>query len=186
MKLKVIFTYDLNPETGEIKLLSKEEVTVDTTTETKKTTKKTAVKADTNTEPIVTLDTNKLLLTQGVVDLLQIDEDCRVDVRYERKGSRSLPIIGTDKAFNLKCGNKVTAKLTVSYRGAANEKLAAYGTVFKLEPTDKEGIFYLVGDKEPEDTKIPEEIINIENELDIEDLSDIEDTLELNKFDFNL
>lgn len=74
----------------------------------------------------------------------------------------------------------------MSYRGAANDKLAGYGTVFKLEPTDNKGIYYLVGDKVPEDVKVPDEIINIESELDITNLDDIllEDEKELGNFDF--
>ena len=85
--------------------------------------------------------------------------------------------------------NKITAKLTVSYRGAANEKLSAYGTTFKLEPTENEGIFYLVGDKVQEEHPVPDEIVNIENELDIDALDDLdidEDDKNLGKFDFNL
>ena len=45
---------------------------------------------------------------------------------------------------------------------------------------NKEGIFKLVGDKQPSDIEIPDEIINIEEELDIETLDDIEE------FDFSL
>lgn len=192
MKLDIIFHYNVDEQTGEITYIGKEEVTVDTAKTASKTSKssgKSSSKVDNNPDPIVTLDSNKLILTQGAVDLLQVCEDCRVDIKYEKKDKKAVPIIGTDAAFGTKAGNKLTKSNTVSYRGAANEKLSAYGTVFRLEPTKNEGIYYLVGDKEPEETKVPDEIINIENELDIEMLDDINidlDNTELGDFDFKL
>ena len=192
MKLDIIFHYNVDEQTGEITYIGKEEVTVDTAKTASKTSKssgKSSSKVDNNPDPIVTLDSNKLILTQGAVDLLQVCEDCRVDIKYEKKDKKAVPIIGTDAAFGTKAGNKLTKSNTVSYRGAANEKLSAYGTVFRLEPTKNEGIYYLVGDKEPEETKVPDEIINIENELDIEMLDDINidlDNTELGDIDFKL
>lgn len=188
MKLDIIFHYNVDEQTGEITYIGKEEITVDTAA-SKTTSKASTKKADSNPDPIVTLDSNKLILTQGAVDLLQVCEDCRVDIKYEKKDKKAVPIIGTDAAFGTKSGNKLTKSNTVSYRGAANEKLAAYGTVFRLEPTKNEGIYYLVGDKEPVETKVPEEIVNIENELDIDILDDINidlDDTELGTFDFKL
>lgn len=185
MKLKVIFTYDIDPLTGEMTLLAKEEVTVDTTKEI--TTKKSTTKVDSNPEPIVTLDSNKLILTQGAYDLLKICEDCRIDVKYKKKDKQAVPVIGTDQAFSTKGGNKVTAKLTVSFRGASNEKLAAYGDIFRLEPTEDEGIFYLVGNKK--ENPIPSEMIDIESELDIEALDNLmidEDDTNLENIEFKL
>ena len=105
MKLDIIFHYNVDEQTGEITYIGKDEVTVDTTLETpKKSTKKSSSKADSNPEPIVTLDSNKLILTQGAVDLLQVCEDCRVDVKYKKKDKQTHPVIGTDKAFGTKGG----------------------------------------------------------------------------------
>ena len=97
-------------------------------------------------------------------------------------------MIGTDAAFGTKAGNKLTKTNTVSYRGAANDKLAAYGTVFKLIPTDEEGIFYLVGDKQPIAPETPKELVDIDTELDIPSLEEIDnaDDKDLGNFDFNL
>lgn len=184
MKLDIIFHYDVNEQTGEIVYIGKDEVTVDTKKTTAKTTTKSSSKVDSNPDPIITLDPNKLILTQGAVDLLNICPDCRVDIKYKKKGKATVPVIGTDAVFGTKSGNKLTKSNTVSYRGASNEKLATYGTIFKLEPTDTEGIFYLVGDKEVSETKVPDEIINIEEELDITNLNDLDD--ELTEFDFSL
>lgn len=102
MKLDILFHYEVDETTGEIKYIGKEELTVDT----KKTSTKssTTSKVDTNPEPLITLDPNKLILTQGAVDLLQICPDCRVDIKYKKKGKTTIPIIGTDAAFGTKSG----------------------------------------------------------------------------------
>lgn len=192
MKLDILFHYEVNEQTGEITYIGKEEISVDTKatkSATKTSTKASAAKVDTNPDPIITLDSNKLILTQGAVDLLQVCADCRVDIKYKKKDKKAVPIIGTDAAFGTKSGNKLTKSNTISYRGAANEKLSAYGTTFKLEPTEDKGIYYLVGDKVQEENSVPDEIIDIENELDIESLDNInidEDDKDLEKFDFNL
>ena len=192
MKLDILFHYEVNEQTGEITYIGKEEISVDTKatkSATKTSTKASAAKVDANPDPIITLDSNKLILTQGAVDLLQVCADCRVDIKYKKKDKKAVPIIGTDAAFGTKSGNKLTKSNTVSYRGAANEKLSAYGTTFKLEPTEDKGIYYLVGDKIQEENSVPDEIIDIEIELDIESLDNInidEDDKDLEKFDFNL
>lgn len=192
MKLDILFHYEVNEQTGEITYIGKEEISVDTKatkSATKTSTKASTAKVDANPDPIITLDSNKLILTQGAVDLLQVCADCRVDIKYKKKDKKAVPIIGTDAAFGTKAGNKLTKSNTVSYRGAANEKLSAYGTVFKLEPTEDKGIYYLIGDKVQESNPVPEEIIDIEKELDIEALDNLnidEDDKDLEKFDFNL
>ena len=192
MKLDILFHYDVNEQTGEITYIGKEEISVDTKatkSATKTSTKASTAKVDANPDPIITLDSNKLILTQGAVDLLQVCADCRVDIKYKKKGKKAVPIIGTDAAFGTKSGNKLTKSNTVSYRGSANEKLSAYGTTFKLEPTEDEGIYYLVGDKIQEENSVPDEIIDIESELNIESLDNLnidEDDTNLEKFDFKL
>lgn len=183
MILNVIFKYDINPKTGDMKLLSKEEVTVDTTTDVVKKSTKKSTKIDDNPNPIITLESNKLVLTQGAVDLLSVDSDGRIDVKYKKVGKETKPVIGSEAAFKTKGGNKLTKSNTVSFRGVANEKLASYGDTFTLEPTNEEGIFYLVGNKNPDVTPIPDDVIDIENELE---LNNLEGDIDLEKFDFNL
>ena len=82
--------------------------------------------------------------------------------------------------------NKLTKSNTISFRGSANDKLSEFGTVFKLEPSEDEGIFYLIGDKVL--NPIPEDSIDIESELDIESLDSIEleNKEDLSRFDFTL
>ena len=102
------------------------------------------------------------------------------------RGKTAVPVIGTDTAFGTKGGNKLTKTNTVSFRGAANDKLAEFGTTFTLEPSEDEGIFYLIGDKM--NNPIPDDTIDIESELDIEALEDIDlaDSVDLENFDFKL
>ena len=83
--------------------------------------------------------------------------------------------------------NKLTKTNTISFRGVANEKLSEYGTTFKIEPSEDEGIFYLIGDKM--NNPIPDETIDIKSELDIESLDDInlnDDDVNLESFNFTL
>ena len=184
MKLDILFHYNVDENTGEITFIGKEEITVDTATSTKRQAK--PVKVEANIEPLITLDSNKLVLTTGAVDMMKICPDCRVDIKYKKKYKVSLPVIGTDAAFCTKGGNKLTKTNTVSFRGSANEKLAEYGSVFKLEPSEDEGIFYLIGDKM--NKPIEDEAIDIEGELDLDSLEelDIDDSSDLEGFDFKL
>lgn len=185
MKLDILFHYNVDEITGEMTFIGKEEITVDTATSAKKQTTK-ATKVVENSEPLITLDSNKLILTTGAVETLNVCADCRIDIKYKKKDKTSVPVIGTDAAFGTKGGNKLTKTNTVSFRGAANDKLAEFGTTFKLEPSEDEGIFYLIGDKTT--NPIPEDAIDIESELDVDALDDldIEDTTNLDDFDFTL
>lgn len=184
MKLDILFHYNVDENTGEITFIGKEEITVDTATSTKRQAK--PVKVEANIEPLITLDSNKLILTTGAVDMMNICPDCRVDIKYKKKDKVSVPVIGTDTAFGTKGGNKLTKTNTVSFRGSANEKLAEYGSVFKLEPSEDEGIFYLIGDKM--NKPVEDEAIDIEGELDLDSLEElaIDDSSDLEGFDFKL
>lgn len=185
MKLDIVMHYSVDEKTGEITFIGKDEIKVDTAKKTS-TSRKSSSKKDENPEPIVTLDSTKLTLTQGAVDLLQVCEDCRIDIKYDKKGKQLLPKIGTDAAFKSKGGNLLSGKNTVRYGGANNKKLAGYGTTFKLEPTEDEGIYWLVGDKMPEEQEVPKELVNIESELDMTDLENIEESTDLSSLSYIL
>lgn len=178
--------YEINEQTGEVKFIGKEEITVDTAEKVVKKTAAKAAKIEENTEPLITLDPNKLILTTGAVQTLNVCPDCRIDIKYKKRNKVSVPVVGTDTAFGTKGGNKLTKSNTISFRGSANDKLSEFGTVFKLEPSEDEGIFYLVGDKVL--NPIPEDAVDIENELDIESLDSIEleNKEDLSNFDFTL
>lgn len=184
MKLDILMHYEVNEQTGEVKFIGKEEITVDTKA-TKSTTKKATTKKVDDSRPVITLEANKLVLTQAVVDMLAVCPDCRIDIKYKKRDKLSVPVIGTDAAFGTKAGNKLTKSNTVSFRGSANEKLSQYGTTFTLEETEDEGIFYLIGDKVPEAPEVPEEVVNIESELEIANLDEL-DNEDIENYDFNL
>lgn len=185
MKLDILMHYDIDEQTGEVKFIGKEEITVDTTKTVKRTSTK-STKVEENNEPLITLDSNKLILTTGAVQTLNVCADCRLDIKYKKKDRTSVPVIGTDSAFGTKSGNRLTKTNTVSFRGSANDKLSEFGTTFKLEPSEDEGIFYMIGDKM--NNPVPEDTIDIESELDLDSLDnlDIEDSVELEEFDFTL
>ena len=185
MKLDIVMHYSVDEKTGEITFIGKDEIKVDTAKKTS-TSRKSSSKKDENPEPIVTLDSTKLTLTQGAVDLLQVCEDCRIDIKYDKKDKQLLPKIGTDAAFKSKGCNLLSGKNTVRYGGANNKKLAGYGTTFKLEPTEDEGIYWLVGDKMPEEQEVPKELVNIESELDMTDLENIEESTDLSSLSYTL
>ena len=186
MKLDILFHYDVDETTGEVTFIGKEEIAVDTAASTTKRTTTKATKVVENVEPLITLDSNKLVLTTGAVETLGVCADCRIDIKYKKKDKVSIPVIGTDAAFGTKGGNKLTKTNTVSFRGSANEKLAEFGTTFKLEPSEDEGIFFMIGDKVND--SIPDDAIDIESELDLDALEalDIDASHDLESFDFTL
>lgn len=166
MKLDILFHYYVDEITGEIKFIGKEEITVDTK---KSVSKSTSSKIDSNPEPIVTLSDSKLTLTQGAADLLGVNPDDKVAVKYDKDKN---PIIGSDSSFGTQTGNRLTKSLTVSYKGDKYNRLITYGDTFKLEKTDKEGIFKMIGNKDKDDLDVPEELVNITEEIDsIEDIN---------------
>jgi hypothetical protein len=185
MKLDILMHYDINESTGEITFIGKEEITVDTAVKAVKKSAMKVAKVDESTEPLIKLDPNKLILTTGAVQMLNVCADCRIDIKYKKKDKASIPVIGSNEAFGVSGGNKLTKTNTISFRGAANAKLAEFGTIFKLEPSEDEGIFYLIGDK-PAITSDDE--IDINSELDIDSLEDIdlENTKDLDGFNFTL
>lgn len=160
MKLDIIFHYEVDEQTGEIKFIGKNEMTVDT----KKTvSKSSSSKIDSNPEPIITLTDNKLILTQGAAELLGVNPDDKVAIKYDKDKN---PIIGSDLNFGTQTGNRLTKSLTISCKGDKYNKLSGYGDTFKLESTDKSGIFKMIGNKNHNELEVPEELVNITEELD--------------------
>ena len=161
---KLLLTIETDVETGDIKLLNREVINDDIKPVKKKSTSKVVE----NPEPIVTLADNKLSLTTGAMDLLKIAADSKVAVKYNKEGK---PIIGSDEAFGTKTGNRVTKSNTISFKGDKYDRLAAFGTEFRLESTDKEGIFLMVNNKEED---LSEDAVDINSELDVPSLDDLD------------
>lgn len=177
----------INSETGEIKSFSPVK---------KSTTKKSVSKVDTDTTPKLTLETSKYILTQAAVDLLGVQPDDRIDIKYEKQGKRMVPIIGSNEAFGTKAGNKLTKSLTVSCRGKANEELSQYGTTFTITAHPiKEGLFILNGNKIIPEQQVDDVVEIKEDQSDVDLDSELDDLLaedstdnitEITNFDFNI
>lgn len=157
----------VNVETGEVKEVK-----------TKKTTTKKK-KEEESSDPQITLESNKYILNTAAVNLLQVEPDDRLCIKYKKVGKTVIPVIGTEAAFKTGGGNKLTKTNTVSCRGKANEELSTYGTVFTLsENPDGSGTFILTGDKVDQAPVVSDEAVEVEDEDIRKDLEQIEDSIE--------
>ena len=78
--------------------------------------KKTVVKNE-SSEPKLILESNKYQLTQAAVELMGVEPDDKIDIKYEKQGKNITPVIGSDETFGTKQGNKLTKSFTVACRG---------------------------------------------------------------------
>lgn len=184
---KVLFTYEQDSETGEIKCINREVIS-DEKVSKKVSKKKTNVSE--SSLPQIILEDNKYTLNSAAVELMGVNPDDRLDIKYEKSGKMMIPVIGTNESFGTKAGNRLTKSFTVSYRGKANEELHTYGTVFNISPhTSKSGIFIMQGDVvQPiiEDDKV--EIKDEDIDVDLSDFieADEDEVEEITSLDFNL
>ena len=188
---KVLFTYEQDDETGEVKVINREVVNDDLPKPKKKTSAPKKSKADENPEPELTLEDNKYCLNTAAVELLGVEAEDRIDIKFEKRDKVRVPVIGCNTAFGTQGGNRLTKSNTVSYRGKNHDLLEEYGTVFSFKETDKEGIFELIGDKpipeEKEDDNVKivdEEVEEIGRPEDLEGILD-GDATEVNADDIN-
>lgn len=162
------------------------EISIKKTTTTRK--KKTVVDDD----PVakITLTDNKYVLNNAAVQLLGVEPDMKLEIKYEKSGFTETPHIGINTAFGTDGGNRVTKTFTVSCRGKQNERLSQFGDVFELEahPT-KEGIFIMKGNKEVS-PEIPEEVkeeiqLPDDCEFSLDELDDNKDVTEISSSDLD-
>ena len=158
---KVLFTYEQDPETGEIKTLNREVINTDLGTK-RKTKTSSRLPKDTDPNPKITLESNKLVLNAAAAELMGISPEDRVELKYEKIGTKFCPIIGNQTAFGTSGGNRVTKSLTISFRGKAHDRLAEYGEVFTITAhTAKSNVFMLHGNHEPEE--VPQQEITVDD-----------------------
>ena len=151
--------------------------------EEKSKRKTSKVKKEESSEPILTLEDNKYCLTQAAADLMGVEPDCKLDIKYEKRGKETVPVIGSDDVWGTKGGNKLTKSLTVACRGSKNEELSKFGQEFTLVPHEKkDGLFILQNgtakveiDDEVEDLQDLEEAISLPVDVDLQDLIDDSD-----------
>ena len=185
MIIKMLCTFDFNPETNEYKPIGTPEIVKD------KPKKK--VTCDSATAEVTLLD-SKYMLTQAAVDLLDVTPGDRINICYNNLPDNpnvKVPIIGSSKSWGNDLGNKLTKSLTVSYRGVANSVLAEYGEVFTLEPY-KDGLFIMRGDKPvvvddnievTETPEVEEDLQEIEEDFLVQNLED-DENYEISDIDF--
>lgn len=146
---KLKFELIIDTETEEFSVINVSTGEAKTVPIPKKTTKK--VKKEESSSPQLILEDNKYCLNSAAINLMGVTPDDKLDIKYEKRGSTMVPVIGTDEAFGTKGGNKVTKSNSVACRGSKNEELSKYGHVFEITPHDsKDGLFILTGDATPE------------------------------------
>lgn len=148
-----------------------------------KTPKKKTVQDD-GEEPKLILEENKYRLTSAAVSLMGLDENSKLVIKYEDGKSGAIPVIGTNTAFGISSGNKLTKSNTVACRGGNREELAKHGTEFTLVPhPNKDGLFILHSGEMQIDQSIGDDNVKVEGEegenipfdLDLSELVDDQD-----------
>lgn len=187
MIIKMLITFDFNPDTNEYTPIKKELIKDEAP---KKSTVK--AKVEETGDPQITLESNKYVFNQAAASLMGIEWEDRISIKYQKVDGLLFPIIGKDEAFGTGGGNKVTKSLTVSCRGNANERLSKYGDTFTITKLkDKEGLFVLVGNaerpEEPEqdEVKVPDDLDDIDLPLDT-NIEEDKDTFEITDDTFEL
>lgn len=109
----------------------------------------------------------KVQLNNSAINLTGYEPDMKIDIKFEKKGKKQIPVM-----MQADSGNRLTKSYTISCRGSRHDDLLKYGDVFELEPyPDKDGYFYLKGNKAIEDDiiEVPQEISEPEDDFSDED-----------------
>ena len=185
-EVKLLFNVVVDTNTGEIttKCIKK---SIDKLVNVVEAKPKRASKSkkEESSEPTLTLEENKYFLDQAAIDLMGVEPGCKIDIKYEKRGKETIPVIGDDDTFGTKQGNKLNKNLSVACRGSKNEELSKYGTEFTLVPHEtKDGIFIL----QNKDAKLEqalddtiekpdgiEEDVELPMDIDLQDLIDDKD-----------
>lgn len=182
---QVVVTFNFDPET---ELVSDVKCMVDGIEKKKKTTKKVKeVIEEMASEPIITLEPNKLVFNNKAVADMDIKYEDRIVIKWEKIDGKMAPIIGKDIAFDEEgTGNKVTKSNTVTYKGKANDILADLGTEFNILEKE-EGIWRLVP-KGITINSVPklEEVYEEAEETEADLLVDTDDITEIDDLQFKL
>lgn len=197
MIIKMMITFDYDPETNEYKPI-KQEIIKD---KAKDPALELAEEAKESGEPQLTLASNKYILNQAAADLIGVKYEDKLDIKYQLIDSIRYPIIGSNISWKTSGGNKLTKSLTVSCRGNANNLLSEFGDTFSLSPWQGHpGLFILIGNKDREiaqddnievkenpetEIDIQEETFTDEDSFNLEDENFEEDDFELKDLNFD-
>lgn len=177
----MLITFDYNPETNEYKPL-KQEIIKD-----KKNDPliKKAKEAEESEEAQITLTDNKYILNKKAAELLQVEPDDRLDIKYQLIDNMKFPIIGKDTIWKTKSGNKLTKQLSVSCRGTANSLLSEFGNIFNLTKwKGHEGLYLMLGNKDFESSEDIDITESEEPQTDIQE--DSFENIDIDENDFEL
>lgn len=78
------------------------------------------------------LESNKLIITPALANLLKVKEGERLVVRYKEDGEFIEPFLASPSVFNEEGGNKLTKGLSISFRGDQHIALSRFGNVFEV------------------------------------------------------
>ena len=99
---KVLFTYEQDTETGDIKCINREVINDDIKPVKKASTPKKKSSKNESSEPQIILEDNKYTLNSAAVELMGVEPDDRLDIKFEKNGKLMIPIIGTNESFGTK------------------------------------------------------------------------------------
>ena len=133
----------------------------------KKATSSKKPKDDGDPVAKVMLLDGKIQLNTAAINLTGYEPDMKIGIEFEKKGKKQIPVM-----MQADSGNRLTKSYTISCRGSKHDNLLEHGDVFELEPyPDKDGYFYLKGNKAIEDDiiEVPQEISEPEDDFSDED-----------------
>lgn len=156
------------------------EISIDTDTNEIKSCKVIEEKkkpSNKRTGKIAELESNKLVLTDDIINMMNLKTGDKVEIRYEFSDGVTYPVIASSEAFGVQSGTRLTKDGTIALRGKRNEELARFGTVFNVVPyPDHEDLFLLQGDRAKD---IQEIELDSDLPIDLEDIPEIIDDDEI-------
>ena len=183
--VKLTYEMSVNTDTGEILETRLIDRSIDNSDlKAVKPSAKKKVVQDEDKEPKLILEDNKYRLNNAAVELMGLDTDSKLNIRYEQGKGGDVPVIGTSIAFGISSGNKLTKSNTVACRGHNREELAKYGEEFVLVPhPSKPGLFILTSESVKPEQLIGDDNVSVEGgededlpfDLDVKELVDDED-----------
>lgn len=162
--MTIVYELTIDSDTGEI---------IDTQIKSKeigkKATKKKETKKEESSDPLVVLESNKLVFNNAALQFMDFQAGDKIKVAYKPVSSKTVPLIGRAEAFDTaKDGNVLTKSGTVAFRGVKNEELSNFGTEFRPSKYS-EGLFILQSKDEPPTQIVADENIEL-NEDEVADL----------------
>ena len=193
--VKLTYEMSVNTDTGEILETRLIDRSIDNSDlKAVKPSAKKKVVQDEDKEPKLILEDNKYRLNNAAVELMGLDSDSKLNIRYEQGKNGDIPVIGTSIAFGVSSGNKLTKSNTVACRGHNREELVKYGEEFILVPhPSRPGLFILTSESVKPEQLIGDDNVSVEGgededlpfDLDVKGLVDDEDA-NITEIDSNL